>query len=98
MMFLEPRQSASWRRTPDLLFTRLAYAGASQQNRPSKDSGFRFTQNKTCDRQFILAQIELAGFWSRDGGSNPGPPVYKTVSLPLSYLGKPILRDPVNLR
>lgn len=26
--------------------------------------------------------------WSRDGDSNPGPTVYKTVALPLSYLGK----------
>lgn len=31
---------------------------------------------------------------SRDRDLNPGPSVYKTDALPLSYLGKQILQDP----
>ena len=35
------------------------------------------------------------GIWSRDGDLDPGPAVYKTAALPLSYLGKSVnLRDP----
>jgi hypothetical protein len=30
---------------------------------------------------------ERASFWSRRGDSNPGPAVYETAALPLSYVG-----------
>ena len=46
---------------------------------------------------YVYPSKNRACLVSRDRDSNPGPAVYKTAALPLSHLGKPILRDPVNL-
>ena len=52
--------------------------------------------NSSSQNYFVILLINKFLFVSRDRDLNPGPTVYKTVALPLSYLGRPILRDPVH--